>query len=419
MPTKLYYNASSPFGYPHISPQTNAPYMPYYTNNPYERLAQQRPQSQQQHQQYLHIPYQNSHQYLNQNAYDRYPFHYNNNHKTSAPYYPDQYLQNNAFQGNNMVFYQNNWLTYQQFALLQAQYYNLNYSNQYYNSAYNNNNNNNNISHQQNIKPNKVDPQPAKEVYHKIPEFKTVRKRLPSPWSKQEKPKFALEKMRSKSAMPSLNNRLTAETSKLNNNTSLDSSTKIIELKEIRKKLEKLEEISSKDTEEEKQQKLEILKKLKSKNNDDNFNVYINSFPFSEDKTKKANMKTENSDESGLGDIYNKSKSSSRFSQTESDSSARVSDSDTPSSTVNPTMPKPTTPTKTHLPENKVTQIPANTDLMKKNATPSQEPSKFVIKQKFKFLGIFNANPEEYILQYGKELIPSIFSDNKSVNIFI
>jgi hypothetical protein len=47
-----------------------------------------------------------------------------------------------------------------------------------------------------------------------------------------------------------------------------------------------------------------------------------------------------------------------------------------------------------------------------KNAEPV-EPSKLVIKQKFKFLGIFNANPDEYVKQYGDELIPAIFNEKK------
>ena len=48
-----------------------------------------------------------------------------------------------------------------------------------------------------------------------------------------------------------------------------------------------------------------------------------------------------------------------------------------------------------------------------KNLEPV-EPSKLVIKQKFKFLGIFNANPDEYVKQYGDELIPAIFNEKKN-----
>ena len=50
-----------------------------------------------------------------------------------------------------------------------------------------------------------------------------------------------------------------------------------------------------------------------------------------------------------------------------------------------------------------------------------QEPdvaSKLVIKQKFKFLGIFNANPDEYVIKYGNSLVPSIFTEKKSVHYF-
>ena len=450
MPTRVFYN-TSPYGFkqqqtthtPQSQPQTP---LNYFNTNMYDHMAPQMQQQRQSIHAYMPASYPNHH-YSHQNQYIDPNHSYRYNNASQTQYYQDQYQQqqhlNIPFQ-NNPGFYQNSLHAYQ-LAMIQAQYYNA-MQNQYLNNkmttAYNNVNyvppvivqpptNTTNTTRIETIKPNK-------EVYHKIPEFKTIRKRLPAesrPRSQREKPKLGLERMRSQSAMASIGG---MPDKKTKNENRMSHLTKINELNEIKKKMEKLEEISAKDTEEKKKLKLDLLRKLRNKKNYENFNIYINELPFIEEgkANKLKNTKGQHSDESGLGDI-DKNSSSSKCSQ--SDSSDSSANPEPPISTT-PSNPKKIIPIINHknkpvLPqikslaykppissneivqERKYNKSKMNTDLVKPETAPvgQQELSKLVIKQKFKFLGVFNANPEEYILQYGSELIPSIFNDKKSV----
>jgi hypothetical protein len=447
MPTRVFYN-TSPYGFQHqppppqpqIQPPQPQPQMTYFnTNHMYDHMIPTQIQHPHVH---AYIPYPN-HLYSHQNQQNvyrdpsshAYPFVHisnnnnnnnNNNATNQTTYYHDQYQQPNnntqmAFQ-NNGAFYQNPLHAYHQMALLQAQYYNLNYANQYYknttNTAYTNVSP---VPPASNATAGKIEIlKPNKEiVYHKIPEFKTVRKRLPTESTRrshrEKTSKAGLERnQRSQSAMASIGVASPEKTKTVEKKNA--NLTKINELKEIKKKMEKLEEISAKDSDERKKQKLDILRKLRNRKNYENFNIYINELPFTEEEKKQKNTinavttsKGEHSDESGLGDIDIKSKnsSSSKFSQSESsDSSAHPE----PQTTITPAKKiipiinhnsKPVMPQiKSLLPnekhqERKQSKSRMNTDLLKPEMTTvPQEPSKLVIKQKFKFLGIFNANPE-------------------------
>ncbi len=437
MPTRVFYN-TSPYGFQHQAPpvpqpqiQTPQPQpqMTYFnTNHMYDHMMPTQIQHQHVH---AYMPYPNHH-YSHQNQQNiyrdppghAYPFVHNNNNPNQTTYYHDQYQQPNnnnahmAFQ-NNGAFYQNPLHAYHQMALLQAQYYNLNYANQYYkNTAYTNVSP---VPPPSNATTGKIEiPKPNKEiVYHKIPEFKTVRKRMPTESSRrshrEKTSKAGLERMRSQSAMASIGGVSPEKTKTVEKKNA--NLTKINELKEIKKKMEKLEEISAKDSDERKKQKLDILRKLRNRKNYENFNIYINELPFTEEEKKQKNtikavtpFKGDHSDESGLGDIDIKSKnsSSSKFSQSESsDSSAHPEPQTTTPAPAKKIIPiinhnsKPVMPQiKSLLPSEKHQvrkQIKSrmNTDLLKPEMTTvPQEPSKLVIKQKFKFLGIFNANPE-------------------------
>lgn len=387
MPSRLYFN-SSPYSF------QGAKLMPYSANpnSVYEHQTQH----------FQQYPYQNhQHQYAGQHQY-----------RTSQQM--QQYYT--AYQ-------------YHQYQMALIQYYNQNYTrNQYHQSN----------QFQISASPQPHQPQPQQqqqqlvpalkanppEVYHKIPEFNTIRKKLPlhDTWSKNSKPKLALMD-RSKSVSVEKQQKEQEANSK-----SLKAiTTKIVELTEIKKKMEKLDEIAVKSQQKnnvdksdlskiDKQLKIELLKQLSKKNE---YNVYMNSFPFNN------SVNNSSTDESGLGDIDIKSKSSSsHFSHSEPETQSEpdalilkpeINDNNNPqvlASLVEPlaeiktvdTLPIPVTPTTT-------TSTNTTTEML---AKPEPEPSKLVIKQKFKFLGIFNANPEEYILQYGNELIPSIFSDKKS-----
>ena len=133
---------------------------------------------------------------------------------------------------------------------------------------------------------------PPAEVYHKIPEFKTVRKRLPllhETWSNKSKPKLGLDKKaRSKSVsvekqqQQQLQEQHETAMHEANTKSIQAISTKIEELTEIKKKMEKLDAISAKASLKHldvsnKQLKAELLKELNKKSD---YNVYMNGFPF-------------------------------------------------------------------------------------------------------------------------------------------